>query len=97
MQATAPDILLEASYCIYIKRTAAAFAVSDSTTDEKVEFSHPKKESIRSYCGIPLVDGYGNVVGSACHYDTEPKAIASSDVELLEMFSRMVPSGLYRS
>lgn len=96
-QVTAPDTLVEMSYCIYVRKSASLFEVNDATTDERVGRDHPKKELIRSYCGIPLIDGYGNVLGSACHYDPNPKPTAPEDVELLEMFSRIVPRIMSRS
>lgn len=91
----APDSLLHLSYCVYVKNTSALFNVPDSLQDERVHRDHSKRETIRSYCGMPLTDGLGNVIGSACHYDPEPMAIATADVELLEVFSKMIPKGMY--
>lgn len=96
-QEKAPDILVQMSYCIYVRNSAKPFAVGDSLADDRVDAAHPKKEAIRSYCGVPLMDALGNVLGSACHYDSQPKPIAPADVEMLELFSRMVPRNLYRS
>jgi GAF domain-containing protein len=45
---------------------------------------HDKQEVIRSCCGVPLVDGRGNMFGSVCHYDFAPHAPNDSDVHLLE-------------
>lgn len=89
-QLQAPDILVHLSYCIYVKETAAPFCVADSLTDDRVAPEHPKKAEIRSYCGIPLLDESGNVIGSACHYDSHPVETDERDVELLEMFGTLL-------
>lgn len=93
-QEKAPDILLYNSYCIYVKRLETSFLVCDSLQDSKVEPDHPKKDTIRSYCGVPLVDDNRNVFGSACHYDRKPVETDARDVELLEMFGRAIANYL---
>lgn len=93
----APDTLLHLSYCVYVKSNRALFNVADSMADERVEPHHAKRETIRSYCGVPLTDDLGNVIGSACHYNVEPMAIDPQDVELLEAFSKMVSSSIDRA
>lgn len=94
-QEYAPDFLLHMSYCIYVKRFGAPFSVENAPEDSRVDPDHPKREVIRSYCGMPLTDTDGNVIGSACHYDSDSMPIAAEDVELLEAFSKMVPKGMY--
>lgn len=96
-QAQAPDILIDSSYCIYVKQSEETFNVVDALSDQRVEKSHPKRETIRSYCGVPLIDAYDNLIGSACHYDPDPMATDPLDVELLEALGRMIPKMLYRS
>ena len=90
-----PDLLqtdqisVPASYCVFIRDTAAAFRLADSFEDARVA-AHPKKQLIRSYCGVPLTDEAGTMFGSVCHFDFEPRAVRESDVELLESIAPLL-------
>lgn len=77
------DIPVMASYCVFLRDGGGMFSTPDSLVDARLE-SHPKRMQVRSYCGVPLVDGFGRVFGSACHFDFEPVPITPMDVELLE-------------
>ena len=90
-----PDVLqtgeipVPASYCVFIRDTAAAFRLADAFEDARVA-GHPKKQLIRSYCGVPLTDENGTMFGSVCHFDFEPHALKDSDVELLESIAPLL-------
>ena len=83
------QISVPASYCVFIRDTAAAFRLADSFEDARVAV-HPKKQLIRSYCGVPLTDENGTMFGSVCHFDFEPHALKESDVELLESIAPLL-------
>lgn len=83
------EIPVEASYCVYIRDNGANFSVENSGTDERVR-NHPKRQTVRSYCGVPLLDSRNELIGSICHFDLEPGRTTDQDVELLEYMARLL-------
>lgn len=83
------DIPVEASYCVFVRDTAAKFAFPDAMLDRRVR-THSKRETVRRYCGVPLLDRDGNMFGSICHFDIEPGEIADRDIQLLEHMSQLL-------
>jgi GAF domain-containing protein len=87
---TTENIPLQASYCVYVRDRRSAVSVADSVLDEQVA-DHPKRNTIRSYCGVPLVDESGQMFGSVCHFDFEPHPSHEVDVRLLEEVAFLLP------
>jgi GAF domain-containing protein len=83
------EIPVEASYCVYIRDYSASFSMPDSNADERVR-NHPKRQTVQSYCGVPLLDGRDQLIGSICHFDLEPGRTTDQDVELLEYMARLL-------
>jgi GAF domain-containing protein len=54
--------------------------------------NHPKQETIQTYCGVPLINREGEMIGSACHFDFNPGRITDTDVELLEYLAILLQS-----
>ncbi|MEO0651462.1 MAG: GAF domain-containing protein [Planctomycetota bacterium] len=74
-----PEDLLEvgvtdraASFCQYVVRDEQPFAVGDATRDERVPQYLVENYGLRSYYGVP-VRVAGQVIGSLCVIDTEPR------------------------
>ncbi|MFL6693129.1 MAG: GAF domain-containing protein [Ramlibacter sp.] len=87
--ASTEDTPLEASYCIYVRQNRGPFLVADSLRDERVR-GHAKQPTVRSYCGVPLIDAQGWMYGSVCHFDFEPHPLQESDVLLLEEVAHLL-------
>lgn len=83
------EIPVEASYCVYVRDHGENFSVEDSESDERVR-EHPKRQAVRSYCGVPLLDGRDQLIGSICHFDLEPGRTTEQDVALLEYMARLL-------
>ena len=83
---SADEIPVTASYCVFLRDTGGLFHTSDALRDDRVR-SHPKREQIQAYCGVPVFDTAGTVFGSVCHFDLEPRVIADVDVDLMEAFA----------
>jgi len=83
------DIPIDASYCIYVRQNQGPFLLADSLRDERVR-GHRKQPTVRSYCGVPLVDGQGWMYGSVCHFDFEPHPFRESDVMLLTEVAQLL-------
>lgn len=86
---TCDEIPVEASYCVFVRDSGAQFSIEDSATDERVR-NHPKRQTVRSYCGVPLLDSRNRMIGSICHFDLEPGHTTDRDVELLEYMARLL-------
>ena len=88
LESLAPIPIVE-SYCVHVLATNQAFTVSDSYADARVAL-HPKKNVVRSYCGVPVFGEHGHSVGTLCHFDPEPQRQSSADVGRLTCFADMV-------
>lgn len=70
---------LEQSFCNYMVHSGQGLSVVDSLTDPRLA-GHPRQMEFRSYCGAPLLDRHGHVVGSFCHFDVEPEHVKADDL-----------------
>jgi GAF domain-containing protein len=86
---TVDDIPVLASYCVFVRDAHATFRVHDSGADARVA-GHPKREQIRAYCGVPLLDDMGRMFGTICHFDFRPLAISDENVALMEALAPML-------
>ncbi|HEX8373388.1 MAG TPA: GAF domain-containing protein [Chthoniobacterales bacterium] len=85
------DIPVLASYCVFVRDSGATFMTLDTQCDERVSH-HPKRNSVQSYCGVPLLDVDGKMFGTICHFDFKPGRIENLDVELLEYMAELFRS-----
>jgi GAF domain-containing protein len=86
---TTEEIPVTASYCVFLRDTGGLFHTSDALRDGRVR-THPKREQVQSYCGVPVLDSHGNLFGSVCHFDLQPRIIADEDVDLMEVFALLL-------
>lgn len=77
------DIPVLASYCVFVRDGGGAFNTDHAALDDRVG-DHPKRHVLQAYCGVPLRDDFGNVVGTICHFDFEPTPISRENLELME-------------
>lgn len=80
---TTDEIPVTASYCVFLRETGQLFHTSDAMRDDRVR-THPKREKVQAYCGVPVLDAEGKLFGSICHFDLEPRIISDDDVNLME-------------
>jgi GAF domain-containing protein len=78
-----PDQPITESYCIYVQQTQDRFAVEQASKDHRVD-GHPRQRSYQCYYGIPLVDSKGKMVGTVCHFDTDPTMVREDMVTALD-------------
>lgn len=88
---TCPEIPVMASYCVFVRNSGSKFSMADSLDDARVA-GHPKRLEIRSYCGVPLVDESGRMVGTICHFDARPLPISDQNVSLMEAVAHLLPA-----
>jgi len=86
-----PDVPVSASYCAFVRADGAPFATGDSLTEPRLQ-AHPKRETLRAYCGVPLFRADGSMFGTLCHYDELPQLVAEETVQaMLRIASMLVP------
>lgn len=85
-QTRADDIPITASYCVFVRDSRGVFHTPDSLLDARVH-GHPKRATVRAYCGVPLVDHLGRAYGSVCHFDLAPVPVRDEDIALLQVLA----------
>lgn len=66
------DEKISATYCCYVRDTKGVFTTANALTDDRT-ISHPKREILASYCGVPILDSEGEILGTICYFDEAPK------------------------
>jgi GAF domain-containing protein len=76
---------LSHSFCQHVVRSGEAFVVEDAHRDERVTGNLAIDElGVAAYAGVPLVTAKGDVLGSFCVIDTQPRTWSDEDLGLLE-------------
>lgn len=83
------------SYCIYIRRASKTFSVEQALTDVRVA-DHPKRQSYQCYYGIPLFDRENRMLGTVCHFDTEPIRVTETVVSTLEVLGPSISEAAFQ-
>ena len=78
----AQDVPVIASYCAFTRDTKQPFMTANSLMDSRLD-AHVSRESVRSYCGIPILTPDGEFLGSLCHYDDVPRDSTQVDMALM--------------
>jgi len=93
-QLTTDEVPDTATYCCFVRDSRGVFSVADALTDPRTA-SHPAHEAVRAYCGVPVMTPEGEILGTLCHYDTQPRDATRIDLDLmLQVASRLANSGL---
>lgn len=72
------------SFCQYVVADAAPLVVDDARLDERLRSNLAIRDlGVVAYAGWPLRDASGEVVGSLCAIDTEPRSWAEDEVATL--------------
>ena len=58
---------------------------------------HPAREAVPAYCGVPVMDARGEILGTLCHYDLVPPAPAQVDLELMVEVASTLAQGRLRA
>lgn len=71
-----------ATYCCYVRDSGGAFMTANAMQDPRLEH-HPARASVSAYCGVPVMDPEGVLIGTLCHYDVVPRDLQQIDMELM--------------
>ncbi|MEP1125555.1 MAG: GAF domain-containing protein, partial [Ilumatobacter sp.] len=86
------------SVCRTVVETGAPLELRDLGDDERfVEHGARTELGIEAYCGVPIRDGDGHVLGSFCVLDVEQRTWAPETVELLEQLAGVVADSISTS
>lgn len=70
------------TYCCFVRDSGGTFMTADSMADARLA-AHPRREKVVGYCGVPVMDPEGAIIGTLCHYDVVPRDPAQIDMELI--------------
>jgi GAF domain-containing protein len=79
---TATEVPDTATYCCFVRESEAPFMTPNALIDARLA-AHPAREQVLSYCGVPLMDSSGTLLGTLCHYDLVPRDPEQVDLELM--------------
>lgn len=78
-----PEVIpLEGSYCRFVRELAAPVVITNARLDPRLA-NHPAREVMGAYCGVPLLDLDGVVLGTLCQFDPAPTNIGDHTVALM--------------
>lgn len=87
----AAEVPETATYCHYVRDTQRAFVTADAASDARTE-NHPSKDVVRSYCGMPILEPNGTLVGVLCLHDLVPREPEKLNLDLLLQVSNALAS-----
>ncbi|VTU16002.1 hypothetical protein SRS16CHR_01663 [Variovorax sp. SRS16] len=79
---TAQEVPDTATYCCFVRDSHAPFMTPNALVDERLA-QHPARAQVLTYCGVPLMDSAGTILGTLCHYDLVPRDPQQIDIELM--------------
>lgn len=79
---TIEEVPAEATYCSFVRDSGSPFLTENAMEDPRLN-DHVKRETMRAYCGLPMFDLNGILLGTLCHYDVVPRDPGQLDMELL--------------
>lgn len=71
-----------ATYCCFVRDSRGVFTTVDALQDPRLA-EHVARDAVRAYCGMPVMDAEGQLLGTLCHYDVVPRNADELDVSLL--------------
>ena len=75
---------LSETYCGIVWKTNTMVRVADALEDAHLA-DHPARESVLSYCGVPVRTASGLPWGSLCHFDVRPRLLSAQESRILEV------------
>ncbi|NEM06358.1 SpoIIE family protein phosphatase [Geodermatophilus normandii] len=89
---------LDDSLCSLTAADRRTLALTDARTDVRVATLGPVRNGmVRGYLGVPLMDQQGQVIGSLCVFDDEPRRWSGDDEAMLQVVGRAVATELAMS
>ncbi|VTU22419.1 GAF domain protein [Variovorax sp. SRS16] len=80
------------TYCSHVRDSKQTFATADALTDSRLQH-RPERESLVAYCGVPVMDANGAMLGTLCHYDFVPRDPGQIDIALMQDVAGVLAAG----
>lgn len=81
-----------ATYCCYVRDSKGTFMTANAMADPRLT-AHPAREAVLAYCGIPILEPDGRLLGTLCHYDVVPRDAGQLDLQLLMQVAGLLVQG----
>lgn len=91
-QLTAQEVPDTATYCCYVRESGQPFKTPNALVDERTA-DHPARSTVLTYCGVPVMDSFGTILGTLCHYDLVPRDPEQVSLELMLSVSSYLALG----
>lgn len=91
---TAEEVPDTATYCCYVREQGTPFKTPNALIDERLS-AHPARSQIQAYCGVPVMDSAGTILGTLCHYDVVPRDPEQVSIELMLSVASYLALGGY--
>ncbi len=83
-----------ATYCCYVRDARGIFTTANALLDDRLT-AHAARADILAYCGVPVMDAEGQLLGTLCHYDVVPRDPQQLDLALLIEVASTLASGAH--
>ncbi|MGH7664626.1 MAG: hypothetical protein ACRENI_10080 [Gemmatimonadaceae bacterium] len=84
------DAPMRETYCSIVGETRGPFATGDTRSDPRL-VTHPARESVIAYCGVPL-----GSQGTLCHFDLTPRPTCEDEIDVLQAAAPLIESRLMK-
>lgn len=84
---TSPEIPLMNAYCTEVRETGRPFCTVNTLSDAQ---STQARTRLQSFCGVPLIDAEGHMLGTLCHFDFSARALEKLDISLMEAMADLL-------
>lgn len=81
-----------ATYCCFVRDSRGVFMTANALLDARTE-GHPAREAVLAYCGVPIMDPEGVILGTLCHYDVVPRDVGQIDLSLMVQVAALLAQG----
>src|SRR6476469_96986 len=96
--AASRQMLRQDSFCHQVIESRQVLAINDTNTDPNLAASFlVQRYRIRAYLGVPLVDSFGNCLGTLAVMDLVPRNSTSREIQFLELTARWSMSEFERN
>jgi GAF domain-containing protein len=73
---------IDSTYCCYVRDSRGIFTTANALQDART-IGHPKRQVLTAYCGVPILDSEGVILGTLCHYDVVPRDAEQINLPLM--------------
>lgn len=83
------EVPLQDSFCQFVLREDG-FSTSDTLCDRRLDGLR-FQGALGSYHGLPIMDNFGDLFGTLCHFDAKCLSLEDAEFEFLRQAARLLP------